>query len=136
MKNLIQLSLLLSAFLWICTSCEEQDLPECVKGRVIGYEYCTNAVLIKLSSEYEFGGLINKYYNDSSYINVVRAPGELGEYGQNDLYFTYRNYDKERDYSLFEYQETPCNQYNYPFDVPTIVIINYSTSNCPSSHEN
>lgn len=129
MKKMIIFILSIGLFAF---SCEDSDVtPECVLGTVIGYEYCSNAVLIQVSSNSIIGGKIT-YYDDTEFENIIRAPAELGEYALGTIYFTYRPYDKEKDAGLFKPRDTPCNMYNWPFDIPTIVITDDSTSNCPN----
>ncbi|MBX2965619.1 MAG: hypothetical protein KF845_05695 [Cyclobacteriaceae bacterium] len=116
-------------FVIIGFGCEKDGVPKCFQGTVIGYEYCSNAVLIQVVSPPKIGGEIT-YYDKTKYENVVRAPAQLGEFSLGTIYFTYRPYDKEKDLELFKPQNTPCQMLYGAFDIPTIVIIDYSTLNC------
>ena len=99
-------------------------------GTIVGYEGCGDAVLIQVDDKYKIGKTII-YYNKLSYDNIVRAPGEFGRYGVDTVYFTYRPYNKNQDKDLFYNASTrPCLAVYGPFDVPSIVITDYSTKNC------
>lgn len=107
--------------------CHENN-PDCISGSVIGYEQCTNAVLIEVDNSPIGRELI--FYDGSEHKNVVRAPGEPGQYGNSFIYFGFRPYKKDRDNGLFISSESPCLAVYAPFDVPTIVITGFSTTGC------
>lgn len=109
--------------------CSDQEPSSCVMGTVVGYEYCTNAVLISVEAQFKIGEDIT-YYDQSAHENVVRAPGKFGEYGTAKLFFKYRSYDAEADQQLFDYSASPCPALYGPFNVPTVVVTKYSTTGC------
>jgi hypothetical protein len=113
----------------ISLGCHDHDIQSCVAGTVVGYEQCSNAVLIQVDNKNQIGRNMT-YYDKSSYDNVVRAPGELGQYGNTTIYFNYRSYNADQDDDLFKYSTLLCLAVYGPFDVPTVVITDFSTENC------
>ena len=129
-RNLIiAFALLLSAF-----GCNEGSEVSCVRGTIIGYEQCSNAALIRVEDQHQIGKEL-QFYDKVSYDNVVRAPGEFGQYGTSTIYFQYRSFDRDRDQELFSYSASPCLAIYAPLDVPTIVITNYALNPCSDAAE-
>ncbi|NJM24334.1 MAG: hypothetical protein HC859_01195 [Bacteroidia bacterium] len=95
-----QIGYAISLLLLTGLGCTEDESSNCITGTVVGYEYCTNAVLISVDARFEIGEEL-VYYDQSTHENVVRAPGEFGEYGTSTLFFQYHAYDSERDYHCF-----------------------------------
>lgn len=129
MRNLLKLSILFCVPLLAGVGCDKQDLPECVKGNVIGYQSCYNVNVIQIESGSLTGNEI--VWNNEEYDNVVQSPGGL--FTDSIIYFNYRIFDPEKDEV---YGWDYCPAIYAPLTVPTIVITNYSTSNCPVNHEN
>ena len=116
-----------------CISCREDEVPSaCIRGEVIGYEQCTNAVLVQVDEDHAIGDEIT-FYNKRSYRNVVRAPGVFGEYGDSAIYFQYREFAVE-DTILFK-PAMICLAVYAPFHVPTIVVTGFSTAGPPCGFE-
>ena len=112
----------------IMSSCSDHEDSNCISGTIIGYEECTNAVLIQVESGSPIGGSLT-YYDQTVYENVVRAPGPIEDSEAGTIYFTYRAYNHESDKKLFENSE-PCLAIYAPFDVPTIVVTGFSAVSC------
>lgn len=93
MKNLIQLLLPFFAFLVVGASCDKQDLPDCVKGRVIGYQSCYNVNVIQVLSGDLNGESIK--WNGNEFDNVVQFPG--GVLQDSIIYFNYEFFDPDKD---------------------------------------
>jgi hypothetical protein len=115
-------------FLLMSFSCKDDSISNCISGIVVGYEQCSNAVLIKVNNSHPIGGSMH-YYDNTPYDNVVRAPGLRDQYGKGKIYFSYREYDRDNDQDLFQ-AGSPCLAIYAPFDVPTVVITAYSMQGC------
>lgn len=126
---ILTISLFLINTLVRCEKDKDQfPYNECIKGTVIIYEQCAVGSLIQL--EKNIGGkninLTDSLGNVIKYDNVVKSPGI---YPKGNIYFKARPYNSEEDASLFSV-EYPCQLVYAPYDVPIIVITDYSTSNC------
>ncbi len=115
-------------------SCEKQDSAfpynTCLEGIVIGYEECVEGTLIQIKS-HEFGADIvfhDNNFGDTTFTNVIKSPGK---YPKGSIYFKAREYNKESDQDLFlESDPTPCHMVYGPYDVPIVVITDYSQTKC------
>lgn len=126
-------AVILVAILVGVLACEDSPLSSCIRGEVVGYERCSNAVLIQVEKAYAIGEALT-YYDHRSFDNVIRAPGKFGEYGDSIVYFTFRRYQHENDSGLFGATEI-CPSIYGPFDVPTVVITASSRVRCCNETE-
>lgn len=110
-------------------ACEEQDQPECVKGKVIGYQPCYNVNLIQVLSGNLKGESI--LWKEKYFDRVVQFPG--GALQDSVIYFNYEFFDPDKDEDFIN---IICPTHIAPLGVPIISITNYSTSNCPLNNEN
>lgn len=131
----IQISILLTVLTFFILSCENDEVSECIEGKVIGYDPCYNVTLIQVISGNLKGGPISLLEHE--FENVVQYPNAPNstEYpplevsSDSILYFNYRYYDSETDeYPVYE---DICPAIYEPFTVPLIVITKYSTTHCP-----
>lgn len=138
MKTLIK-SILVFLTGFIFFACEDNSLPDCVEGKVIGYERCSNVTLIKVISGNLKGDLISSF--GRTFENVVQYPNVPSSQifppiivgNDSIVFFNYRYFNKDKD--EYPVDDDFCNGLTGPYEIPTIVITNYSTSNCPLSHE-
>jgi hypothetical protein len=131
MKNSTKIAAIILLILGIL-GCEDESLPECVQGKVIGYQSCYDMLLIEVLSQ-NLGEPLT--LGDRYYQRVVQCPVELltGTPLNNEdrIYFRFRNFDPERDTLPDGNQEQLCHPSVFPLAVPIIVITDYSTENCP-----
>ena len=109
-------------------SCEEeQDTKElpCVTGDVLGNLECCEGSLIQIKNSPELGGEL--VYKDVTYENVIQSPGLLPD---GEIYFNYREYDMQNDSLLFLDEQIHNGLFGL-YDVPIIVITDFSQTNCP-----
>ncbi len=126
MKTLVKISFLCGIIVFMAFSCEkENEKPPCIKGEVFGFFECGEGVLIQIENMPDMGNKI--VYKDVEYENVIQAPGE---FPAGEIYFTYREYNRDKDYHLFQSDEI-CQMIYGPYDVPIIVITNFSQTKCP-----
>jgi hypothetical protein len=132
MKILVKLLgvlVIVTLFLYSCDD-DDESSNSCIEGNVIAFLECGEGALIQVTNQSELGkGLI---FNGVEYENVVQAPGNFPE---GKIYFTYREYDKEKDSYLFKSDDICLALYG-PYDVPIIVITDYSQINCSDVYEN
>ncbi|WP_114752757.1 hypothetical protein [Pleomorphovibrio marinus] len=104
--------------------CEDESLPECVQGKLIGYQSCYNVNVIQVLS----GSLKGKeiMWEGEKYQNVVQYPG--GALSEDIIYFSYRFFNTEEDSTN---SNLICPANIAPLAIPMIVITDYSTENCP-----
>ena len=127
----IKLSKILALFVIVALtafSCEEeQDTKEfpCVTGDVLGNLECCEGSLIQIKNRPELGDEL--VYKDVTYENVVQSPGLLPD---GEIYFTYREYDMQNDSLLFLDEQIHNGLFGL-YDVPIIVITDFSQTNCP-----
>ncbi len=104
----------------------------CLEGEVIGYEKCEKATLIRIVNVNSMGNKIS-YHNDNGqdtiYENVIKTPNL---YPLGKIYFNYRKYDAQKDSHLFQFNPAQiCLAVYGPYNVPIIVVTNFSQTNCP-----
>ncbi len=136
MKHLKFWGLLYGAIIFAAVGCEKQEdefpYGTCIKGEVIGHEECGEGSLIQLL-EVEFGDNIF-YYDKASnecipYKNIIKSPGR---FPMGMIFFKARKYDNKTDISLFLGENpTPCQWLYGPYSAYTVVITEYSQTQCP-----
>lgn len=104
--------------------CEDKPTPQCIQGKVIGYQPCYNMNVIQVLSGSLKGEEI--MWEGEKYQNVVQYPG--GALSEETIYFSYRFFNPEEDST---YSNIICPANIAPLAVPMIVITDYSTENCP-----
>lgn len=112
--------------------CEDESLPECVQGKVIGYQPCYDMLLIEVLSQNlgEPLTLGNKNYQKVVQCSIESlADNQLNI--EDTIYFRYRNFDPTRDTLPDGGQVQLCHPSVVPLAVPVIVFTDYSTENCP-----
>ncbi|SMD45876.1 hypothetical protein SAMN00777080_4549 [Aquiflexum balticum DSM 16537] len=123
MKNSIKITAIILLILSIF-GCEDESLPECVQGKVIGYQSCYNVNVIQVLSGTLKGEEIR--WEGEQYQNVIQYPG--GALSEEIIYFSYRFFNAEQDST---YANLICPANLAPLAVPMIVITDYSTEYCP-----
>lgn len=112
--------------------CEDIPTPQCIQGKVIGYQSCHEMLLIEVLSQ-NLGEPLT--LGDKFYQRVVQCPVDFltGTPLNNEdpIYFRYRNFDPGRDTLPDSNQEQLCHPSVFPLAVPIIVITDYSNENCP-----
>lgn len=125
--------------------CVNDELsPDCIKGRVLGYDRCNQVSLIQILSGDLNGGSISLFGRE--FDNVVLFPHDIERYSFSNLefreeveeqesiiLFKYRYFDPEKD--KWPDSDVVCLRNVGPHNLPTIVITSYSNSNCPSDHD-
>ena len=138
MKKLSKI-FLICPLLFIGVGCsEEQNLSTCLSGIVIGSENCNSSfpesIFIDVLNDDKIGGDIT--LNGISYLRAVRSLSGIGKHETGDtIYFTYRELDENEIRDFYD-DEKPCYTYGSPYHLPTIVITQSSTSNCPPTTTN
>lgn len=123
MKILIKTALVFfTSFVFI--SCEDDSLPDCFQGRVIGYQSCFNVNVVQVLSHSGIGRKAD--WVGETYDNLVQIPG--GRIPSEVIFFRYRIYNEERDGA---HANLICPANIAPLPVPKIVLTEYSEENCP-----
>jgi|GEM_PF-2394737 hypothetical protein len=123
MKTIIQIILVFSiAFVFI--ACEDDSLPDCVQGRVIGHLHCFNVNVVQVLSHNGIGKTTD--WKGETYDNIVQIPGGRIPIGM--IFFRYRLYNEEKD---GDPANLICNANIAPLPVPKIVITENLEENCP-----
>ncbi|MBD8489591.1 hypothetical protein IFO69_12620 [Echinicola sp. CAU 1574] len=119
--------LYLFAFLFL--GCDEVELiPECVQGKIIGKEQCSDFILIEVLSPSNVGESIT-YYDGTSYSRVIKIVPKNGVQITQDGFYRVRIYDPEKDADLHEL--VICQTLYAPFAVPAMVGKAFSETSCP-----
>ena len=118
--------------------CEKEDeqitFNKCIKGTVIGYEECQEGTLIQLDNINIGNSIVyhDRELGDIEYKNVIKSPGIYS----GTIYFKAREYNSEEDHKLFlSSPPTPCKMIYGPYNVPIIVITEFSQIKCPENYE-
>ena len=126
MKCLLNVIINFGIIFLISSSCQKSEVPDCIRGKVIGYQSCININIIQVES-----GSLNgttTLWNGKNYEDVVQSPG--GKILDSLIYFNYRSFDSSKD-TLINNAVCPANI--SPLTVPIIIITRYSSINCPNS---
>jgi len=128
MKYSIALSLLIFI---LFIGCEEQS-DTCIKGKLAFYERCFNVMVIEVIGGDLKGDSIKFFGFERA--NMVQFPmlfddGILEVSVDSPFYFNYRFFDAKNDEYPVDDDICPANV--IPFDIPTIIITDYSLSTCP-----
>lgn len=132
-KNILPLIL----FIVSLTACESDNSDPCIKGKVAFYDNCHNTLVIEVLSGSLQGDSVNLHSFKGA--NMVQFPISVDDdffrvSSDSAFYFNYRFFDPEKnEYSVDDHI---CLPGTFPLDLPTIVITNYSTTNCPLNNEN
>ena len=118
MKTLIK-SILMFLTGFIFFACEDNSLPERVKGRVIEFPSCNFVNVIQIESGNLKGGSISSIGLQIE--NVVLFPGNPIQ--DSIIYFNYRFFDQKKDLN-----SVYCTA-DVLIKAPKIIITNYSISN-------
>ena len=127
--KLLGVLVVVTLFLYSCDD-DNESSNSCIEGNVIAFLECGEGALIQITNQPELGKEL--ILNEVEYKNVVQAPGS---FPKGKIYFTYRGYDKEKDSHLFESDDICLALYGQ-YDVPIIVITDYSQINCSDIYEN
>ncbi len=135
MNNIFR-KLIFSCF--FCTSilsCGKQEIVfpynECINGTIIGYEECGEGSLVQVDLSQIGSTLVyhDKSLGDTTYTNVIKCPGI---FPKGLIYFKAREYNSEKDHDLFLGADPkPCQMIFGPYNVPIVVITEYSQIKCP-----
>lgn len=120
---------ILYLFAFLLWGCDEDELtPECVQGKIIGKEQCSDFVLIEVSSPSNVGESIT-YYDGTFYSRVIKIVPKNGVQITQDGFYRVRIYDPEKDADLHE--PIICQALYAPFTVPAMVGEAFSETSCP-----
>lgn len=118
MKTLIK-SILVFLTGFVFSACEDNSLPDIVKGRVIEFPSCNFVNVIQIESGNLIGGSISS--TGLQLENIVLVPGNPIQ--DSIIYFNFRFFDQKKD------RDSVYCTADVLIKAPKIIITNYSTLN-------
>jgi hypothetical protein len=118
MKTMI-MSILVFLTGFVFLACEDNSLPDIVKGRVIEFPSCNFVNVIQIESGNLIGGSISS--TGLQLENIVLVPGNPIQ--DSIIYFNYRFFDQKKD------RDSVYCTADVLIKAPKIIITNYSTLN-------
>jgi hypothetical protein len=109
------------------SSCDP-GYDKCFHGKFIMSSCCSGSTFIELDTTFPIGKATK--LNGKDYKNVIQVPGYLtGEAGE-DIYLNLREYDQQKDSSLFPGAYCYC-LIGVGMDVPIWIQTGYAKNSCP-----
>lgn len=128
MKRSLCVYLNLTLLFLTFSNCKKETFNECIKGKVIDYQYCYNVNIIEVLSDSKVGSSIE--LNGVQYTNAIQTPG--GKIDESIIFLYYRPFNPEKDP---DFENIVCPTNLAPLTLPKFIIVEYSNSNCNAQYE-